>query len=149
MNKRLGSFLILVCLFICGCIRQQYHPDIKPGNRAIQYKILEVSLFAQETRMWCWAASGEMIMHYYGAEVPQSVQANKRFERSDCGTQTRPRDCIKGGWPQFKIYEFNCALPKYGALSWPELVKQIQANQPVGFSWEWKKCEDSKSSGSH
>jgi len=144
MKKKLGAFLILLCLFICGCIRQQYHPDIKPGNRAIQYKILEVPLFAQETRMWCWAASGEMIMHYYGVEVPQSIQANRRFERSDCGTQTRSRDCIKGGWPQFTSYGFNCALTKYRKLlSWQELQRQIQANQPVGFIWE------RKSYGSH
>jgi hypothetical protein len=138
MNKRLGAFLIPVCLFICGCITPPHCPNTKPGEMTIQYKILEVPLFAQETRMWCWAASGEMIMHYYGAEVPQSVQANKRFERSDCGTQTRSRDCIKGGWPQFTRYGFNCALPKYRELSWQELQEQIQANQPVGFSWEWK-----------
>ena len=149
MNKKFRAFLILVCLFICGCITHLHHPYTKPGEMAIKYKILEVPLFAQETRVWCWAASGEMIMHYYEAEVPQYVQANKRFERSDCGTQTRSRDCIKGGWPQYKKYKLNCALPKYGPLSWQELQEQIQANQPVGFSWEWKKCDGSKSYGSH
>jgi hypothetical protein len=149
MNKKFGVFLILLCLFICGCITQLHHPGIKPGEMAIKYRILEVPLFAQETRVWCWAASGEMIMHYYGEEVPQHVQANKRFERIDCGTQTRSRDCIKGGWPQFTKYEFNPPNHKYGPLSWQELQEQIQANQPVGFSWEWKKCDGSTSYGSH
>jgi hypothetical protein len=138
MNKKLRAILILVCLFICGCITQPYHPDIKPGEMPIKYKILEVPLFAQETRMWCWAASGEMIMHYYGEEVPQHTQANNWFNRSNCGTTTRSWKCIKGGWPQFTRYGLTCALPKYGPLSWQELVSQIQANQPVGFSWEWK-----------
>jgi hypothetical protein len=154
MNKKLGVCLILVCLFICGCITHPYNgkanPNKKPGEMTIKYKILEVPLFAQETRMWCWAASGEMIMHYYGEEVPQHVQANIRFKRSDCGNQTRSIQCIKGGFPQFKKkYGFNPPKSKYGAISWQELLGQIHANQPVGFSWEWKKCKGSKFSGSH
>lgn len=149
MNKKLGILLIPVCLFICGCITHPHCPNTKPGEITLKYKVLEVPLFAQETRLWCWAASGEMIMHYYGEEVPQYVQANKRFDRSDCGSKTRSRGCIKGGWPQFTKYGLNCAIPKYGALSWQELQEQIQANQPVGFSWEWKKCQSRKPSGSH
>jgi len=115
-----------------------HRPGIEPGEMTIKYRILEVPLFAQETRKWCWAASGEMIMNYYGAEVPQYEQANKRFKRSDCGSKAKPWKCIEGGWPQFTRYGLNCALPKKGPLSWPELQKQIRANQPVGFSWEWK-----------
>jgi len=143
----LRALLILVCLFICGCITQPHHPNLKPGERLIQYKILEVPLFGQETRMWCWAASGEMIMHYYGEEVPQYVQVDNRFKRGDCGLKIKPKDC--SGWPELQRYEFKLPKQKKGALSWLELQEQIQANQPVGFSWEWKKCEGSKSSGSH
>jgi hypothetical protein len=149
MNKSLGAFLILVSLFISGCIRQPHHPNTKPGEMTLKYKILEIPLFAQATRMWCWAASGEMIMHYYEEEVPQHVQANNRFKRVDCGPITRSRGCIKGGWPQFKKYGFNPTKSKYGPLSWQELQEQIQANQPVGFSWEWKKCKSRTYSPSH
>jgi hypothetical protein len=86
--------------------------------------------------VWCWAASGEMIMHYYGEEVPQYVQANNRFKRGDCGLKIKPKDCR--GWPEFQRYEFKLPNQRKGALSWQELQEQIRANQPVGFSWEWK-----------
>ncbi|MGD2085199.1 MAG: C39 family peptidase [Candidatus Aminicenantes bacterium] len=149
MNMKLGAFLSRVSLFRCRCIRKPHHASSKPAELALKYKILEVPLFAQATRMWCWAASGEMIMHYYEDEVPQYVQANNRFKRDDCGPKTRSRACIKGGWPEFKKYGFNPGKSKYGALSWKKLVKQFHANQPVGFSWEWKKCKSKKSYGSH
>jgi hypothetical protein len=113
-------------MFIFGCITHPHLPNTKPGEITLKYKILEMPLFGQETRVWCWAASGEMIMHYYGEEVPQHVQANNRKR-------------IKGGIvPQFKVYGFNHPKPKNDALSWQELVEQIQAHQPVGFTWAWK-----------
>jgi len=153
MNKRLRLLLILAALFITGCMTHppngEVNTNTKPGEITLNYKILDVPLFAQATRVWCWAASGEMIMHYYGEKVPQHVQANKRFKRGDCGPKTRASGCIKTAWPEFRRFGFHLNKPKYGALPWQELVKQIHANQPVGFSWKWEKCERSKSYGSH
>lgn len=45
---------------------------------------LNVTLHPQETGMWCWAASGQMVMDYLGHDVAQCVQANNRFSRTDC-----------------------------------------------------------------
>jgi hypothetical protein len=149
MNMKLGSFLRRVFLFISSFITGQHNSNKKPGEMPIKYRILEVPLFAQATRMWCWAASGEMIMHYYEEEVPQYVQANNRFKRDDCGSKTRSKSCIKGGWPEFKKYGFNSPKSKYGSLSWRKLVKQFHSNQPVGFSWEWKKCKTRNTFGTH
>jgi hypothetical protein len=149
MNMKWGSFLRRVFLFISGFITGQHNSNKKSSEMPIKYRILQVPLFAQATRMWCWAASGEMIMHYYEEEVPQYIQANNRFKRDDCGSKTRSKSCIKGGWPEFKKYGFNSPKSKYGALSWKKMVKQFHANQPVGFSWEWKKCKNRKTFGTH
>jgi hypothetical protein len=121
-----------------------------PHKITCKYKILEVPLFAQATRMWCWAASLEMIRHYYyGDEVPQGVQADNRFKRNDCCSRPTPWSCIKGGRPEYEKYGFNPPESQYGALPWQELVRQIHAGKPVGFSWEWRTCEGSRFYGSH
>ncbi len=140
MNKRFGSFLILVLLFMFICFTHvEFVYADKPGKIEYKHKMLDVPLFAQQTEMWCWVASGEMIMAYFGEEVPQCLQANNRTGRYDCCKKNRPPDsCIKGGYPQYGKYGFNF-LSKYGALSWQKMVDQIDANKPVGFSWVWSR----------
>ena len=44
---------------------------------------LAVTLRPQETGMWCWAASGEMVMEYLGRAVSQCTQANDEFGRTN------------------------------------------------------------------
>lgn len=152
MNKRMGSFLIFVWVFMLMCFPGPVNVYANEDEMVLKYKILEVPLFAQQTKMWCWAASGEMIMAYYGKEVTQCEQANNKFKRSDCCQGTGANHtCFKGGFPQFGKYGFNHPQSKYGALSWKELVSQINADKPVGFSWEWKQCKykRQKSTGSH
>ena len=107
MNKRLGPILILTSLFLTGCLthppKGKGNTNTKPGEITLKYKILDVPLFAQTTKMWCWAASMEMIMHYYGEKLPQHVQANNKFERRDCGPKTRSSGCIKTAWPENRL----------------------------------------------
>jgi hypothetical protein len=38
----------------------------------------------QEQELWCWAATGEMIMNFWGVAVSQCEQANLMNGRSDC-----------------------------------------------------------------
>ena len=58
-----------------------------------------VTLRPQETSMWCWAASGEMVMDFLGTDVGQCDEANKRFGRSDCCNNPVPNACVNEGWP--------------------------------------------------
>src|SRR5262245_40017709 len=66
-----------------------------------------VTLRPQETGMWCWAASGEMVMDFLGTNVSQCDEANKRFGRTDCCHNPVPNACINGGWPEFDKYGFT------------------------------------------
>ena len=141
MNKRLGACLIpaLLFMFICFTYPQVVYAD--EDEKELKFRILAVPLFAQQTYLWCWAASGEMIMGYLGKEVPQCEQANMRFRRSDCCQKTGiAEDCISVGWPQYHKYEFT-SEPKSSAIEWDELVRQIDCKKPVGFSWEWSDPE--------
>lgn len=116
---------------------------------SIRYRVLDVPLVAQETHKWCWAAGGQMITSFYGSPVPQPIHVNNRFNRCDCGTQPRHPRCIRGGWPEYEKYGFQLPNTRYKTLSWDELKDQMDKNQPVGFSWEWRSSRDHRSYGSH
>lgn len=97
-----------------------------------------VALRAQETSMWCWAASGEMVMDFLGTNVSQCDEANKRFGRTDCCNSPVPGACVNGGWPEFGKYGFTFHTTSNAPLSWSDLQKQIHCKKrPFAYSWHW------------
>lgn len=125
------KFIFIVTMVIF-CLAAVGHADKK----------LNVPLYAQQTNMWCWAASGEMIMSYLGNDVAQCTQANNRFGYTDCcpvpPCLPSGSHCIQGGWPQYDKYGFTYSSTAWRtALTWEQLVGQIDANKPVGFAWGW------------
>jgi hypothetical protein len=113
--------------------------------RPVQSESLSVALLAQETNMWCWAASGEMTSEYIaGGDVQQCAAANTRFGRTDCCTSPTPTACIVGGWPD-GIYSgagLTWDRTTDAALSLDALKQQISqrsacAKKPFAFSWHW------------
>lgn len=118
--------LLAASVFIAGCCKP---PVI--GSQA-------VTLRPQETSMWCWAASGEMIMDFLGHDVSQCDQANKRFGSSDCCNNPVPSTCINGGWPEFDKYNFEFKTTFGTPLSWYQVKNQIYCKKkPFAFSWHW------------
>ena len=106
-----------------------------------------VTLHPQETSMWCWAASGQMVMHYLGNNVSQCDQANHRFGVTNCPCNqctspvTSP-PCVFGGWPDFDHYGFSSTRTSDTALTWDQVRKEISAqsscgNRPFAFTWHW------------
>ena len=101
-------------------------------------KILKVELLPQQTDMWCWAASAEMIMKFEGHDVLQCLQANHEFGRNDCCNNPTPNECVQGGWPEFEVWGFSSNKTDSGvALPFDQLQAQIIANMPVWFAWWW------------
>lgn len=98
--------------------------------------ILDVPLIKQQTKMWCWATSVQMIMSYMGQPLTQCEQANIQLKKTDCCADSIPKPCVKGGWPQFYRYGFTSDSVD-AALSWEQLKAQIDSHQPVVFSWRW------------
>lgn len=109
---------------------------------------LPVASHPQETGMWCWAASGQMVMDFLGSNVAQCTQANNRFGRTDCPcNQCGPNPvanppCVFGGWPEFQRYGFTFQRTNNTALSWDDLRAEISQSpmcgaRPIAFSWHW------------
>lgn len=134
------SISLLVCgmlaLFIMDCC------DPNPSES------LAVTMHSQQTRMWCWAASAQMVMDYLGHDVSQCVQANNRFGRNDCcnispcPNPPQNHACVSGGWPEFEKYDFTSKQTANAALSWVDLKAQVSTasnckKKPFCFSWHW------------
>jgi hypothetical protein len=110
----------------------------KRGCKPPDSRLLTVTLRPQETSMWCWAASGEMVMEFLGATVEQCDEANRRFGRTDCCNTPTPTACVNGGWPEFNKYGFTFDVTSDAALSWTDVKRQIHCKKkPFAFSWHW------------
>jgi hypothetical protein len=68
-----------------------------------------VQLIPQPTCCWCWAASGQMVMKYFGVNVGQCQQAAKQFNVSNCCATPYPNACVKGGVVLIGDYGFTFA----------------------------------------
>ncbi len=111
---------------------------------------LNVQKIAQTTRMWCWAASGQMILQYLGnSSVTQCQQAARYYNNPSCCDTTPPSACVDpGGWPfasspstdghwltypQFGISPTTRLTPYGIALTWDQLTQEIDQGRPVAF----------------
>ena len=116
--------LLVVMLTLAGCCPKTVTLAVAPR--------------AQQTSMWCWAASGEMCMAYLGTNVSQCDQANHRFGRNDCCNNPTPDECVNGGgWPEFDQYGFTFRRTWDTPLSWAQVRKEICRNRPFVFTWHW------------
>src|SRR5689334_11876550 len=100
---------------------------------------LNVSVVPQELSNWCWAASGQMVMHHLGTDVSQCVQATDEFGLPHCcPSASAPDNCDSGGWPEFEKHHIKYQRTSGRALSWKEIQSQIGCRkQPFAFSWKW------------
>jgi hypothetical protein len=98
---------------------------------------LPVQLHAQETEVWCWAATGQMTMEFLGTSVSQSEQANRAFRRNDCGQVPIPGSCIRGGEILLKPYGFSYDLSTT-PLNEGAIAYQLYAlRKPIPFAWRF------------
>ena len=134
--------ILMLGLVGCACLKPTEEVDYATACPN-SYQYLNSTLYGQQTNMWCWAASGQMVMAYLGNNVAQCVQANNRFGRTDCCNNPTPNACVKGGWPEFQKYGFTYNTTSNAALSWNAVKKQISDGpapcryRPFAFSWHW------------
>lgn len=136
---RIGIAIILLLTALIGwafCV---------PGDK----DSVPAPLIGQQTKKWCWAASGQMTMNAVYREyqnehpdtptldIQQCDEANKRLGHTDCCNSPVPATCIRSGWPEFENYNFS-GTRKPGPLSWEEIKLQIAcARKPFAFAWHW------------
>jgi Papain-like cysteine protease AvrRpt2 len=70
---------------------------------------VNVPLIPQQTCCWCWAASGQMVMAYFGvtAKTQQCAQAAQQFSVPNCCSTPFPNACVSGGSVWISHYGFT------------------------------------------
>ena len=111
---------------------------------------VSVPLFPQKTNVWCWAASGEMEMDYFGSNIQQCTQATYQFGQGagkDCCNSPIPGVCISGGQVEIGHYGFTYQqLGGNSALTPAQIRDQISTrHEPWIFN---PYCADSSKCGS-
>jgi len=112
---------------------------------------LSVPMLYQQQNQWCWAASCQMILSYYGTSSTQCSMANWCFGQSTCcnnviwpnGTGS---SCNQANWIFGQSGDMEDVLiawgaiygtGSYAALPWVIFQSEIDAGHPfvIGFSW--------------
>lgn len=124
IRPAIGMFAIPV-LILAGCC----NPPM--------VSTVDVPTLPQQASNWCWAASGEMTMRYFGHDVSQCNEANNEFTLGAC-CHDNSGSCNNGGWPEYTKYGFTADQTSNAALTWAQVQGQIYcANKPFAFSWHW------------
>ena len=131
---RLGIFLpVLIALLGFHFPARAAAPPHSPSKATISVKLLSVPLFPQETNSWCWAASGQMVMQYFGFPEPQCEQATFQFgqpSNTNCCNKPTPGICISGGIVEIGHYGFTYQqLGSASALTPEQIKNQIATRQ--------------------
>lgn len=102
---------------------------------------LDVKLRPQQTPLWCWAASVEMIVKYFfpGASITQCSEANKAFGLKNCcysplGLPSQSTtNCVRVNWPELGNYGLDAnAVDR--PLTFAEIKEEIGCYQrPFAF----------------
>lgn len=103
-------------------------------------KILKnVPFYKQEKTKWCWAAGAQMILETYDTKIKQCEIVNNGLKLAgiDCCSLPHNAECNKPGYAGFeKIYNlYHCSTSFEKPLCWEDIVKQIEAGNPIGFAW--------------
>jgi len=102
-------------------------------------KELRTPLILQEQDLWCWAASGQMVMTAFKMSISQCNQANTYFNREDCCLN--PDRCDATGLPPFNQFGLETDSTECGALSWQDLKTEIGCRKKP-FCVSWRDTDD-------
>ncbi len=132
--ERLLAFSLIIMLSGCGSdsnknSRQIFHPNEIP----VTATILNMDNRAQQTEVWCWAATIEITANYYGVSAQQCATL-ATWTGFDC-CNTYSTYCVRAG-SNYEIQESLRLLGlnstfAYAPLSWNQLTTEINAGRPM------------------
>lgn len=111
-----------------------------------QAGMLPVPYWHQEGSQWCWAATSQGILDYFGNSPTQCQIANWAFSRSDCCTTPLPAGCnvpnflyATGGSVQSILQHFGpiSSVGQADVLSVATVMSEMNAGRPFVMGWKW------------
>ena len=109
-------------------------PEYYVGGLDKDYKILTVQAARQQTQVWCWAASIEMVANYFGTAIGQCQTVTLGYNNYyDCCAY--PSYCLTTAGEQDIITILSrLGISSYyvpGALAWGDVVNEINNSRPI------------------
>jgi hypothetical protein len=103
-------------------------PPVAPSSRT-----LSIAAIPQQTQLWCWAATSEMIFRYYGRPVTQCQLVSAYLNRPCC---TGDPACIVGSGNMETIQQGLFLLGgirsiHVGPITFGQIVTEISAGRPI------------------
>jgi ABC-type bacteriocin/lantibiotic exporter with double-glycine peptidase domain len=137
---RKSSVLVVVTLGVVAVMA--WDPPARSAAANMNYPLrysLRVRSHPQETDNWCWAASTQMVLEYFGRRLTQSELADLEFQRRDCGRRPVPGPCNKGGVTSTMLDRFGFTYNiSQKPLTELEIAQQIAEHRtPLVFGWDW------------
>lgn len=147
-KQRSAYVLVLASCIILGTCGKPATRSVGVGECSppIEYTLAppnttsQVGLVGQEQEDWCWAASGQMILGYYGQTISQCKQVSQRYPNvGDCCNGDASGSCgKKTGWPEFCKHNLDLKIRHNAGLMWDEIKQQIGCRRnPIAFTWRW------------
>jgi hypothetical protein len=149
MKSTIVLFVLFASTFASGCGKKLEPPGGQPSSTAVVLPAsanldpARIQLMPQSQSNWCWAASAQMVLQYFGEQVEQCKLANE--ERISLTADCCPLNpsCDKSRWPDLLFK--NRTIP-YQRTAWkaalPLQTLQFQIaikKSPVIFTWIWIK----------
>ena len=97
---------------------------------------LNVPLVVQRHRVWCWAATAQMIMTKLGVTIDQCDQAsNAPLGQSPCCVNSPPQGCLHSGEPQFERWGFSASMANGRlGLAANDLMSELAYGRPLAYA---------------
>jgi len=97
---------------------------------------LPVTPRPQEGGYSCWSTCAEMIMEFLGRRVRQCEQASAHGDLSVwcCVNNELRRECDAPNYPDFERWGFNSTNQFPNALTWDQVVTEIDEGRPFAFA---------------
>lgn len=110
---------------------------------------LEIKEYLQEQDQWCWAATTQSILEYYGVNIEQCEIVNYARNHSspplygneNC-CKNPSEECNRGGYFGLGFeYYANFSVNITGVLSIEEISVLLKEKKPIAIGWKWNNLD--------
>ena len=129
MLRRIRTLLLVVLVgAAAACDESTTAPDDSPEGPVA----LPVPYRGQQTQVWCWAATSEMVLAYYGVNVPQCEILSAWMQMNCCIPNPACETAGSLQVIQGTLHHFG-ALDSFisGALTFAQVQAEIDAGRPM------------------
>jgi len=118
-------------------------PSSAPINTAKPYgvELLAIKQLQQDSPVWCWAASAEILMDFAnpGQAAPQCEHARCMFQQNGaafcCDKEKRTQPCVERAFPRFDLFKYTADSSRRWP-KWPVIAAELK-KRPIAITQDY------------